>query len=46
MGKKVPEVLMNGNHKLIKEWRLNESIKRTKETLFVSGDILLNMMRR
>jgi len=31
MGKKVPEVLMNGNHKLIKEWRLNQSIKRTKE---------------
>lgn len=31
MGKKVPEVLMSGNHKLIKEWRLNESIKRTKE---------------
>ena len=31
MGKKVPEVLMGGNHKLIKEWRLNESIKRTKE---------------
>lgn len=31
MGKKVPEVLMGGNHKLIREWRLNESIKRTKE---------------
>jgi len=31
MGKKVPEVLTNGNHKLIKEWRLNKSIKRTKE---------------
>lgn len=31
MGKKVPEVLKNGNHKLIEEWRLNESIKRTKE---------------
>lgn len=31
MGKKVPEVLISGNHKLIKEWRLKESIKRTKE---------------
>ncbi len=31
MGKKVPKVLLEGNHKLIEEWRLNESIKRTKE---------------
>lgn len=31
MGKKVPDVLVSGNHKLIKEWRKNESIKRTKE---------------
>lgn len=31
MGKKVPEVLLSGNHKLIREWRLSESIKRTKE---------------
>ena len=30
-GKEVPEVLVNGHHKLINEWRLNESIKRTKE---------------
>jgi len=30
-GKVVPEVLVNGNHKLIDEWRLSESIKRTKE---------------
>lgn len=30
-GKGVPEVLLNGNHKLIDEWRLNESIKRTKQ---------------
>jgi tRNA (guanine37-N1)-methyltransferase len=30
-GKTVPEVLVNGNHKLIDEWRLNESIKKTKE---------------
>lgn len=29
-GKEVPEVLLNGNHKLINEWRLNESIKKTK----------------
>ncbi len=31
MGKKVPDVLVSGNHKLIKEWREKESIKRTKE---------------
>jgi len=31
MGEKVPEVLMNGNHKLIDEWRKAASIKRTKE---------------
>ncbi len=31
MGKKVPDVLVSGNHKLIEEWRKNESIKRTKE---------------
>lgn len=30
-GLEVPEVLVNGNHKLIEEWRLNESIKRTKK---------------
>jgi len=30
-GKFVPDVLVNGNHKLIEEWRLNESINRTKE---------------
>lgn len=28
-GRPVPEVLMNGNHKLIEEWRLKESLKRT-----------------
>lgn len=28
-GMQVPEVLMNGNHKLIEEWRLKESLKRT-----------------
>lgn len=31
MGKHVPEVLVNGNHKHIENWRLEESIKRTKE---------------
>lgn len=30
-GQKVPEVLTNGNHKLIEEWRLKESLKRTLE---------------
>lgn len=28
-GMPVPEVLMNGNHKLIDEWRLKESLRRT-----------------
>ena len=31
MGMKVPEVLLNGNHKEIEKFRLEESIKRTKE---------------
>lgn len=30
-GQVVPEVLLNGHHKLIDEWRLEESIKRTKQ---------------
>ena len=30
-GMEVPEVLISGNHKKIEEYRLNESIKRTKE---------------
>lgn len=30
-GMKVPEVLLNGNHKDIDAWRLEESLKRTKE---------------
>ncbi len=30
-GMKVPEVLLSGNDKLIAEWRLEQSIKRTKE---------------
>jgi tRNA (guanine37-N1)-methyltransferase len=29
--KEVPSVLLSGNHKLIEAWRLEESIKRTKE---------------
>ncbi len=28
---KVPDVLMSGNHKLIEEWRFDQSIKRTQE---------------
>ncbi len=28
-GQKVPEVLLNGNHKLIEAWRLKESLRRT-----------------
>ncbi|KKI92583.1 tRNA (guanine-N1)-methyltransferase [Bacillus sp. SA1-12] len=30
-GMKVPEVLLSGNHKLIKEWREKESLRRTFE---------------
>lgn len=30
-GMKVPDVLLNGNHKLIDEWRREESFKRTRE---------------
>ncbi|MFT3979939.1 MAG: tRNA (guanosine(37)-N1)-methyltransferase TrmD [Ferruginibacter sp.] len=30
-GWKVPEVLMSGNHKLIDEWRHEQSLQRTKE---------------
>lgn len=30
-GMKVPEVLLNGDHKKIDEWRYNESLKRTRE---------------
>jgi tRNA (guanine37-N1)-methyltransferase len=29
-GKKVPEILMSGNHPKIDEWRVNQSIERTK----------------
>ncbi|RQO32111.1 tRNA (guanosine(37)-N1)-methyltransferase TrmD [Taibaiella sp. KBW10] len=30
-GMKVPQELMSGNHKLIDEWRYNQSLQRTKE---------------
>src|SRR5690625_220819 len=30
-GMKVPDVLLSGNHKLIEEWRHEESLKRTRE---------------
>ncbi len=30
-GWKVPEVLLSGNHKLIEEWRHDQSVKRTEE---------------
>lgn len=30
-GLKVPDVLMSGNHKLIEEWRHDQSVQRTKE---------------
>lgn len=30
-GMKVPDVLLSGNHKLIKEWRREQAIKATKE---------------
>ena len=30
-GKKVPDVLLSGHHKKIAEWRLEQSVKRTKE---------------
>ncbi len=31
MGKKVPDVLLSGHHKNIEAWRLEQSVKRTKE---------------
>ena len=31
MGKKVPDVLISGNHKLIDEWRFEKSLEITKE---------------
>ena len=30
-GMKVPEVLLSGDHKKIKEWRMQEALKRTKQ---------------
>ena len=31
MGKKVPAILLSGDHKKVDEWRLEQSIERTKE---------------
>ena len=31
MGKKVPPILLSGDHKKVDEWRLEQSIIRTKE---------------
>ncbi len=28
---KVPDVLLSGNHQKIEEWRMKQSLKRTKE---------------
>ncbi|OQM34274.1 tRNA (guanosine(37)-N1)-methyltransferase TrmD [bacterium endosymbiont of Pedicinus badii] len=39
LGKKVPEVLLNGNHKKIKDWKLQESLKKT---FFKRPDLLKN----
>jgi tRNA (guanine37-N1)-methyltransferase len=30
-GWKVPDILLSGNEKLISEWKLNQSIERTKK---------------
>ena len=30
-GMKVPEILLNGNHREISDWRLNKSIEKTKK---------------
>ncbi len=30
-GWKVPDILLSGNHKLIEEWRVEQSLQRTKE---------------
>lgn len=31
MGKKVPPILLSGDHKKVDEWRLEQSVIRTKE---------------
>ena len=31
MGKKVPEILLSGDHKKVDEWRLEQAIERTKQ---------------
>ena len=38
-GKRVPDVLLSGNHKLIKEYRLKESLRKT---YLKRPDLLLN----
>ena len=30
-GRKVPEILLSGNHRLVDEWRLEKSIERTRQ---------------
>ncbi|MBO4461894.1 MAG: tRNA (guanosine(37)-N1)-methyltransferase TrmD, partial [Lachnospiraceae bacterium] len=30
-GKKVPDVLLSGHHKNIEDWRLSQSIERTRK---------------
>jgi tRNA (guanine37-N1)-methyltransferase len=42
-GMKVPDVLMGGNHKMIGEWRREESIKKTKR---VRPDLYRNYLLR
>jgi len=39
-GWKVPDILLSGNDKLIAEWKLEQSIKRTKERRPDMGDII------
>ena len=31
MGKEVPAILLSGDHKKVEEWRLEQSVKRTRE---------------
>jgi tRNA (guanine37-N1)-methyltransferase len=42
MEKKVPEVLLSGDHKKIANWREEESLKRTKERRPDLLDTILN----
>lgn len=41
-GKKVPQVLLSGDHKKIEEWRMAEALKRTKER---RPDLLIGVKR-